>query len=56
MEIASIKYPSLKHLFIFYISPSITALKYCDRDVFIEYRERLRIEDELQSKHIEFRS
>lgn len=54
MEIASIKFPSLRQLYIFYVSPSIEALRYCHKDNFTEYREWTRIEQCLQDKHIEF--
>lgn len=54
MEIASIKFPSLKQLYIFFTSPSIDALRYCDKRTFVEYRESVRIEKSLQDKHIEF--
>lgn len=34
MEIATIKFPSLSTFYIFYISPSIEALRYCDKKSF----------------------
>ena len=55
MEIATIKFPGLKRFYIFYISPSIEALRYCDLEEFLEYREHQRIEGAFQTKDIEFR-
>lgn len=54
LEIATIKYPNLKRFYIFYTSPSLEALRYCDKTNFIEFREAERIEIMFQSKDIEF--
>lgn len=52
LEIATIKYPNLKRFYIFYTSPSLEALRYCDKTNFIEFREAERIEIMFQSKDI----